>query len=119
VAEYKRQNEKENKSDDECKKLNEDFHELLKQQKELDVDRKQVIHRILSEYDGSKKQQLELMVEHFDAIYELYVHYHELYDETGCFDKKEDESFILYKAMDDGEVYLTKLWNRITAEFLS
>jgi hypothetical protein len=59
AAEYKRQNDKENRSDDEIKKLSEDFYALLKQKKELDEDRKQIIHRILSEYDGSKKQQLE------------------------------------------------------------
>jgi hypothetical protein len=59
------------------------------------------------------------MVEQFDAISKLHVYCHELYDKTGCFDKKEDESFILYKAMDDGEGYLAKLWNRITTEFLS
>jgi hypothetical protein len=58
------------------------------------------------------------MVEQYDDIYELYVHYCELYDEIGSIDEKKDEAIILYKAIEKTEECLTKLCNKITNEFL-
>jgi hypothetical protein len=92
VAEFNMRIKKENPSYEEYEKNEEDFHALNKQKKELDADRKQVVHHVLGKYDGSKKQQLELLVEQYDGLYELYMDSYEKYDERGFADAGKDES---------------------------
>jgi hypothetical protein len=66
IREHNRENKKEILTDEDSINIWESFLALNKQKKEVEARVTQIVHRLLNEYKGDKKEHLRLLVEQYD-----------------------------------------------------